>query len=69
MHIFNLSALYLIEGEALPMLPAALFHTWSWPVLPLVSLVLGTGIYLRGWAVARSPPLLTPWTTIFLLHT
>jgi cytochrome c oxidase assembly factor CtaG len=53
MHIFNLSALYLIEGEALPMLPAALFHTWSWPVLPLVSLVLGTGIYLRGWAVAR----------------
>jgi cytochrome c oxidase assembly factor CtaG len=51
--MYILTAVDIAEGEAGPMLSATLLHTWSWPVLPLISLALGTGIYLRGWTLAR----------------
>ncbi|HEY0797215.1 MAG TPA: cytochrome c oxidase assembly protein [Acidisarcina sp.] len=52
MYRFNPSALCLSE-QAVDVLRTALLHKWSWPILPLISLVLGTVIYLRGWAFAR----------------
>ena len=51
--MYFFTAVDVAEGEAGPMLSAALLHTWSWPVLPLISLVVGSGIYLRGWILAR----------------
>src|SRR6201992_1156917 len=41
------------EGEAAPVLSIAALSLWSWPVLPLIGLVLGAVMYLRGWTLAR----------------
>ena len=31
-----------------------LLRTWSWPLLPLASLLIGLLLYLRGWRLART---------------
>lgn len=66
MILLNIAALAGAEAEAAPALRAELLHTWTWPLLPLVGLVLGGGIYLRGWFLARRtrPVELPPWRAI-----
>lgn len=43
--------------------PGGLLRAWSWPVTPLISLVLLSVVYLRGWSLARKtrPKELPPW--------
>ncbi len=31
-----------------------LLRTWSWPLFPLASLLIGLLLYLRGWRLART---------------
>lgn len=40
-----------------------LLRAWSWPVLPLVGLLVTLAVYLRGWFLARRtrPEQLPPW--------
>ena len=66
MYIYLLASL---EAEAVPAFPGVLLHAWSWPALPLAGLLLTTGIYLRGWQLARrTRPLELPvWRTVCFL--
>ncbi len=49
-----LSALGLLLAEAdVPVLGSGLWKAWSWPVVPLIGLLLLTVLYLRGWMAAR----------------
>ena len=44
----------LIFAEAdLSELSGGILRAWSWPLVPLVSLLLVTAVYLRGWRLAR----------------
>ncbi len=40
-------------GSAADLAGDGLLRAWSWPVLPLVGILLTTAIYLRGWVLAR----------------
>jgi putative membrane protein len=53
MSILNLLAAYVVETEDVPLQAVVLLHTWTWPAVPLISLVLGSGVYLRGWILAH----------------
>jgi putative membrane protein len=53
MDLYNVAAASIPEPESVPALAGVLLHTWTWPVLPFISLVAMTAIYLRGWKLAR----------------
>ena len=40
-------------GSAADLAGDGLLRAWSWPILPLVGILLTTAIYLRGWVLAR----------------
>ena len=40
-------------GSAADLAGGGLLRAWSWPVLPLIGILLTTAIYLRGWVLAR----------------
>lgn len=50
----HLVALVWMEADSPAELAGdGLLRAWSWPILPLVGILVTTGIYLRGWALAR----------------
>lgn len=61
-----LGMLALLDEDAVPVLSRGVLLDWSWPVLPLVSLVVGAAVYLRGWVVARRtrPAELPAWRAV-----
>ncbi len=40
-------------GSAADLAGDGLLRAWSWPVLPMVGILVTTAIYLRGWVLAR----------------
>ena len=64
MHAAN--TLAFLDTEAVPVLSRGILRDWSWPVLPLVSLVVLAAVYLRGWLLARRtrPAELPVWRAV-----
>ena len=44
---------WMEAGSAADLAGDGLLRAWSWPVLPLVGILVTTAIYLRGWLLAR----------------
>lgn len=51
--MYGLGILAFADADAVPYLSGGILGDWSWPVLPLVGLVLLAVIYVRGWLLAR----------------
>ncbi len=44
---------WMEAGSVADLAGDGLLRAWSWPILPLVGILLTTAIYLRGWVLAR----------------
>ncbi len=44
---------YMEAGSTADLAGDGLLRAWSWPILPLVGILITTAIYLRGWRLAR----------------